>query len=81
MASSSTDAVLGTQDGHRSGKLPRLEDVTAGDASTVLPMEVLPKFGQAEETPRCHAAQNKHDIQKAKHGDEEWGTTDGKTFL
>ncbi|KAM3171137.1 hypothetical protein ACTXT7_017220, partial [Hymenolepis weldensis] len=46
MASSSTDVVLDKQDGHRNGKMPRLEDVTAGDASTVLPMEVLPKFGQ-----------------------------------
>lgn len=46
MASSSTDVVNANQDGHRAGKFPRQEDVTAGDASTVLPMEVLPKFGQ-----------------------------------
>ncbi|VUZ38821.1 unnamed protein product [Hymenolepis diminuta] len=33
-------------DGHRAGKHPRQEDATARDASTILPMEVLPKFWQ-----------------------------------
>lgn len=45
MASSSSDAVART-DGHRDNKIPRTEDATAGDATSILPLEPMPKLNQ-----------------------------------
>lgn len=45
MASSSSDAVART-DGHRDNEIPRTEDATAGDATSILPLEPMPKLNQ-----------------------------------